>query len=643
LGGLADETTVPLRIVSLKQHRPEAKGCRTDSSGHAPPAWHGWAEVAGLTALCGLTFFFLATSWRKWPHPLIDFGRELYVPWRLATGALLYRDVEDIYGPFSQYLNAAFFRLFGPGLMVLVTVNLAVFAAILMLIYSLFRRAWGVGAALASAAVFVSVFAFSEYGFPNFNYATPYAHETTHGMLVCLLLVFVLIRWIQNATVGLSLLAGGLLGLTAVIKPEFMLAGGLVTLAAGFARWRHQGGPKPGLVAAWVGGAILPTLGFAAYFKSSLSWNEALAAACRAWLNVTGHLSSEGYNLWTLGLDRPGEHFLVHASATLMACALIAAIVGGAWLVEWCGRTWLQFVIGGLLAGGLGCLASFEIAWIGDAGRIDAGRCLPGLALIYACICAKSFFSKPESEADHRARITRSLVSLLALALVARMALNGRIYHYGFYQAALTGLLVPAVLIGELPARLKVGGRGRMVIVTAALALVAPGVVILASQSQSTLSWHTYAVGDGVDRFYCNPPEVDPKITGEIVRLFSEELRKTPPDQTLLVLPEGVMLNYLTRKPSPLAPVSLYAAYMGSGREDQMVEELRRHPPEWVAIISRGLREFGLKRYGEKPGSGQQILRWVAGNYEVALFVGGDPLDDQQRGGLLLKHKADIK
>ena len=53
-----------------------------------------WGEVAGLVALAGLTLLFLAFSWRKWPDPLIDFGRELYTPWRLANGAVLYRDVE---------------------------------------------------------------------------------------------------------------------------------------------------------------------------------------------------------------------------------------------------------------------------------------------------------------------------------------------------------------------------------------------------------------------------------------------------------------------------------------------------------------------------------------------------------------------
>lgn len=65
-------------------------------------------------ALTALTFFLLTwLTWRKWPDILIDFGRELYVPWRLIQGEVLYRDLAYLNGPFSPYLNALWFRLFG--------------------------------------------------------------------------------------------------------------------------------------------------------------------------------------------------------------------------------------------------------------------------------------------------------------------------------------------------------------------------------------------------------------------------------------------------------------------------------------------------------------------------------------------------
>ena len=56
----------------------------------------------------------LTVTWRRWPDPLLDFGRDLYIPWMMNQGAALYRDIEHAYGPLTQHLNAALFRLFEP-------------------------------------------------------------------------------------------------------------------------------------------------------------------------------------------------------------------------------------------------------------------------------------------------------------------------------------------------------------------------------------------------------------------------------------------------------------------------------------------------------------------------------------------------
>ena len=56
--------------------------------------------------LCGL-----AASWQRWGGPLIDCGREMNQPLRLASGEQLYSDVRHIYGPLSPYLHAALYRL----------------------------------------------------------------------------------------------------------------------------------------------------------------------------------------------------------------------------------------------------------------------------------------------------------------------------------------------------------------------------------------------------------------------------------------------------------------------------------------------------------------------------------------------------
>jgi 4-amino-4-deoxy-L-arabinose transferase-like glycosyltransferase len=125
--------------------------------------WRARLEVLGLVALAGTAVFFVATSWRKWPDPLIDFGQQLYNAWQLSIGAVLYRDVGCLYGPLSEYFNAGVFRIFGPGLIVLAIANLVIFGAISIIIYILFRRSWGALAAWLSTLVFISVFGFSQF------------------------------------------------------------------------------------------------------------------------------------------------------------------------------------------------------------------------------------------------------------------------------------------------------------------------------------------------------------------------------------------------------------------------------------------------------------------------------------------------
>ena len=590
-------------------------------------------EWLGIAALAGLTVFLLAVSWRKWPDPLVDFSRELYVPWRLANGAVLYRDVEDIFGPLSQSLNAGLFALFGPGLMVLVAANLAVFAAILAAIYLLFRRAWGPGPALIAAGLFVAVFGFSQFtGIGNYNYATPYCHEATHGFLVCLLLVAALWRWTEQATVSRGAWAGLLLGLTAVLKPEFMLIGGLVTAAA-VAVQRCQGRPLHfPEVAAWAGAAALPTAGFTIWFSRAMPWRAAFASAGRAWINVvsTGRFTGELVQRSFLGFDHPRRRLEAQTAATLLALAAIAGIAGTAWLADRSQRSGRKFL--------LAALAVAAALWLGCRGIdwLESGRCFLGLVVLYLFASVFSL-RRSLSGPDASAAVLRLLIAVLAAALMGRMVLNGRLYHYGFYQAALAGILIPAFLLGELPARLRLGACGRAVVVGTTLLLLVPGAAILVNRSQALLRAKTEAVGTGRDLFYAFPPAI--LGTGDVVRVTGEWLGRLPPGQTLVVLPEGEMINYLARMPSSVAPFVFYAATTSHGREEAIVAELQRHPPDWIALVSRDLRDYGIPVYGDKPGEGLEILDWVRDHYEAAMTVGGSPLDPQACGGIVLQHR----
>ena len=147
-------------------------------------------ECFGIFGVLALVVKLLILSWRKWCDPQIDYGRELYIPWRMAEGAKWLKDVDDLYGPLSRYIDAGLFKVFGPGIMVLAWANIILYFAILTLIYIIFRRTWGVLAALSAAFIFVGVFSFSQLTIiSNYNFVTPYSQQATHGFLVSLVLL----------------------------------------------------------------------------------------------------------------------------------------------------------------------------------------------------------------------------------------------------------------------------------------------------------------------------------------------------------------------------------------------------------------------------------------------------------------------
>src|SRR5881392_3283113 len=88
------------------------------------------ASMIGLSIVALAMIAMLIFSWRCWCDPIADFGRELYVPWQLAHGKVLYRDIAYFNGPLSPCLNSILFRIFGASLMTLAWANIVILLGI---------------------------------------------------------------------------------------------------------------------------------------------------------------------------------------------------------------------------------------------------------------------------------------------------------------------------------------------------------------------------------------------------------------------------------------------------------------------------------------------------------------------------------
>jgi hypothetical protein len=97
-------------------------------------------------------------------------------------------------------------------------------------------------------------------------------------------------------------------------------------------------------------------------------------------------------------------------------------------------------------------------------------------------------------------------------------------------------------------------------------------------------------------------------------------------DGTLVVMPEGITINYLTRARSPLTfhtftPVET----ANSAVESTILRELAAHPPDRVAIVTRDVREYGSRGFGIDYGL--RITAFLHTHYRVEQAWHGERFD----------------
>ncbi|MGA2053157.1 MAG: hypothetical protein ABSH19_07590 [Opitutales bacterium] len=594
-----------------------------------------WPDLMLSSLLALLAAYFVVISWRKWPDPIIDVGREFYLPWRLTQGAVLYRDLQHMYGPFSPYFNSLVFRIGGVSLTSLITANLIIYAAILALLYYFLRAGWGRLAAFVSCAVFISVFSFSHLvGIGNYNFVTPYASEATHGILLVLLLIWTLRGVLDNGARWKFFCAGLLVGIAVLSKPETMLAAGVVSFGAillsARARFRTVREGWAVKILLLLGGGLAPmavaVLLF--HFGASFPWREALRDVNTGWLNVF---------IYSNSLSSPMQKASMGTDdlwGNLTREAIFGGLtVGFAGAAAWCSKYFSEWgraseISCGIFLAVVAFFIASRVPWLG------IGPAIPGMLLCAAALEARKLWRQPRSAAFDEQTAIRVLLWLAAVAFLFRMIFNPRVYHYGFFQAPLAMMVGLATLLIAVPDFFRVAGLARKFYQGILVALTFWAASDIASVSANHYSLQTFAVGTGDDQFWTfDPAHVDP--SGALVEVAREYLAKDPGAHTLLVLPEGVGLNYLLRLPNP-TPYYVFDPSQIVNHGPDIMRRLMASPPDRIVLLSRDLTEYGVGKFGESPEHGSDLLAFIQDNYHPVYQQGGDPLDVAHQRGVIV-------
>lgn len=611
-------------------------------------------------ALIAASFIFgLAVSWERWGNPLVDCGREMNQPLRLARGEMLYSDVRHIYGPLSPYINALLYRVFGPSLTVLYADGIFTAIVILAAVYWLSRRLMGRVQAAATTLSVMWLCAFKQAG----NYVLPYSYSALHGCALGLVSLALLVYFLEqreereakadgaaitagpaspagHAALWLAL-AGAAAGLAILAKTEM----GLAAVSAGVIAVALSG--YPNLRRAMTLGAIFLTpcailiLGVYAYIASRVGWHSLTHES----LLFFRHLPPElvYFNKRVSGFDQPLQSIASIIGAGVRVSAL-AAVVGTVSML----LTWRK----GDRAPGHVPLA--DLSRVSDAGRAT-------YAMIWVLLAASLFivvvpfagplhfekgpylamplllvgmigweFARYRKQSSNGSVNSQTIIILIlavyALASLARVIL--RVRSGGAYSS----YLLPASVImftyawvhpfASIFRKADTRRLARNIAVALILLDVAITTGLLSFKFRDR---NTYALN--TDR---GTIVAIPDLGLSIDEAISFIKRETAPGEPVAVMPEGTSLNFFTDRPNPLREEITTPGYLDREGEERAIRQLIQSGTRLVLVANRATSEFGPEAFGRDYC--QTLMQWIEQNFEACAIFGRDHNPNQQIG-----------
>jgi len=575
----------------------------------------------------------LAWTWGTWADIQIDFGREAYIAWRLSEGQALYRDLAYYNGPLSPYVNALWFKLFGVGIRTLVFCNLALLAALVRLLHALFCRIASRFAATAACLVFVLLFAFSQYvAVGNYNYVCPYSHDAVHGVLLSLLTIYCLGRFCDRPRRRWLCAAGACLGLTFLTRSEVFLAAAVGVAAGVLAMHRLQGDRR--IRSARMIGTLLITA-FAVPVLACLSLStfmplaQAVAGTLGTWpATLASPVASLYFFQLGSGLIEPGRNLLWMLALTGSYAVFFLPALVLAMRLRRPGR------VRAIASSAAAILPAGCLIWLWwDEPSRRMLMPLPLLLLLICLFALRPVIRPRGSQADRTAAVLRVALSLFALVLLAKIVLYCRIHHYGFYLAMPATLLLVLALVGWIPQWIdRRGGCGRVFRFTALGAITGVTVTML-FMLDYWVDLKTVRISAHGDVLWADARR------GQAFRVALEKIReRVGEDETMVAMPEGVMLNFLARRLNPTRHTNFMPTEMVLFGEENILSDLKAHPPDWVALVHKDTSEFGYRFFGSDYG--RLIGAWLERDYRMVHGIGAMPLQSEEFGILLLRRAA---
>lgn len=477
-------------------------------------------------------FFFVG----HYSNIIIDVGREVYYPVQILKGKVLYQDLFNIYGPFSYLFNAGLIKLFGTKLSSFYGAGIVCSYLIVTAVYLISKQFFS---SLLSFSIGILTVVTGICTPLIFNFTFPYSWAMVYGLLCFLYSLYFLLK--SKEKENFIYLSSFLAGVSAANKYEFLLYGIFVIVYA-FTKSLKTGGKSLAVF------SVVPLFSFGILAAQGLTSN----ALFNTFKITSGMAKSHTleYFYQNVGIFYHKKTFLFLAKSFLKTAIPFAGMIYGAYLHE--RQKWLIYV------------SAITFASLNYNNINSVFFFLPLLLLITTVFSYKKFKENP---------------SLLIVAV------SGICVSIKFFWGLLEG------------------SYGTYVLGTVVLAFLALFFSYVPKHFEKTAAAfiliYSFLCLNNVLPLNLTRVEGFPLYTGKEISQSTSELLEyiktnTKPSDKIVVLPEGMVINFLTQRDSDDWYNSLIPLYLEVFGEKSFVEHYKKSMPEYFIFNNQTTADYGF-------------------------------------------------
>ena len=162
-------------------------------------------------------------TWGKWGHIIADCFREMVIPQAILEGKILYSDITNLYSPLAYWLNAGLFSVFGDSLNVLYFAGIFNSFVILSVLYFLTKKYSSDFVAFIVTLTVIEIFTFRINMLNSVSWIFPYSYSFIYAFSTCLLALVSYVLYKENLKLKYLFLSFLFIGLSVAFKLDFLL------------------------------------------------------------------------------------------------------------------------------------------------------------------------------------------------------------------------------------------------------------------------------------------------------------------------------------------------------------------------------------------------------------------------------------